>query len=81
MDADGNTYDTVVIGRQVWLSENLKTTKYIIGSPISLVTDNTAWSEINREPVAGMRITLIIRILMALCIIGMQQNSQCVFVQ
>jgi uncharacterized protein (TIGR02145 family) len=48
VDADGNTYDTVVIGRQVWLSENLKTTKYTFGSPISLITDNTAWSEINQ---------------------------------
>ena len=44
MDADGNTYDTVVIGRQVWLSENLKTTKYNIGTPIPLLTDNAAWS-------------------------------------
>jgi len=44
MDADGNTYDTVVIGRQVWLSENLKTTKYNTGAPIPLLADNTAWS-------------------------------------
>jgi len=44
MDADGNTYDTVVIGRQVWLSENLKTTKNNYGFSISLVTDNAAWS-------------------------------------
>lgn len=44
MDADGNTYDTVVIGRQVWLSENLKTTKYNTGALIPLLTDNTAWS-------------------------------------
>ncbi len=48
MDADGNTYDTVVIGRQVWLTENLKTTKYINGDPIPLVTDNSAWSDMNR---------------------------------
>lgn len=44
-DADGNKYDTVVIGQQVWLSENLKTTKNNYGTPISLITDNTAWSE------------------------------------
>jgi uncharacterized protein (TIGR02145 family) len=44
MDADGNAYDTVVIGRQVWLSGNLKTTKNNSGFPISLVTDNAAWS-------------------------------------
>jgi uncharacterized protein (TIGR02145 family) len=48
MDRDGNTYDTVVIGTQTWLTENLKTTKYINGDPIPLVTDNTAWTDINR---------------------------------
>jgi uncharacterized protein (TIGR02145 family) len=44
VDADGNEYDTVVIGTQTWLTENLKTTKYINGNPIRYVTDNTEWS-------------------------------------
>jgi uncharacterized protein (TIGR02145 family) len=44
VDADGNEYDTVVIGTQTWLTENLKTTKYINGDPIRHVTDNTEWS-------------------------------------
>ncbi|MCX6334779.1 MAG: DUF1566 domain-containing protein [Bacteroidia bacterium] len=43
-DADGNVYNSVTIGTQVWLAENLKTTKYRDGSTISNVTDNTAWS-------------------------------------
>ncbi len=47
-DGDGNVYDTVVIGHQVWLNENLKTTKYNNGDPIPLVTDNTAWSTFTR---------------------------------
>lgn len=42
-DNDGNVYDTVVIGTQVWLAENLKTTKYNNGTAISLITDNTTW--------------------------------------
>jgi uncharacterized protein (TIGR02145 family) len=43
VDGDGNVYNTVAIGTQVWLTENLKTTKYALGAPISLVTDNKKW--------------------------------------
>ena len=45
-DVDGNTYNTVTIGSQVWMAENLKTTKYSDYShtAISNVTDNTAWA-------------------------------------
>ena len=74
MDADGNTYDTVVIGRQVWLSENLKTTRYNTGTSIPLLTDNNAWSGTGMELAVGMRTILIIKILMVLCITGMQHN-------
>jgi hypothetical protein len=42
-DGDGNIYDTITIGTQVWLEENLKTTKYYDGISIPLVTGNTAW--------------------------------------
>jgi len=43
-DIDGNVYNTVSIGNQVWLGENLKVTKYNNQDPISLVLDDTQWS-------------------------------------
>jgi len=42
-DIDGNTYNTVSIGNQCWMSENLKTSRYRNGDLIPIVTDNTAW--------------------------------------
>jgi uncharacterized protein (TIGR02145 family) len=45
VDGDGNEYDTVVIGTQVWLAENLKTTRYNNGISVPLVTDNNQWTK------------------------------------
>ncbi len=45
-DIDGNSYMTVWINNQLWMAENLKTTKYNDGSDIALVTDNTEWSNL-----------------------------------
>ena len=47
-DKSGNIYDTVHIGTQVWLQQNLATTKYNDGTPISLVTGNT-WYTLTTE--------------------------------
>jgi uncharacterized protein (TIGR02145 family) len=43
-DIDGNVYNTVLIGDQCWMKENLKTTRYNNGTPVANVTDETAWS-------------------------------------
>ena len=44
-DGDGNEYNTVVIGTQVWHKENLKTTKFNSGVPIHLETDISQWGQ------------------------------------
>jgi uncharacterized protein (TIGR02145 family) len=42
-DMDGNVYNTIKIGTQIWMKENLKTTRYASGAIIPNVTDPTAW--------------------------------------
>jgi len=46
-DNEGNYYNTVTIGTQVWMKENLKTTKFNDNSTIPLVTDNTSWGALS----------------------------------
>ncbi len=43
-DYDGNVYNTVTIGTQVWMKENLKTTHYSNGTAIPLVNSNSSWN-------------------------------------
>jgi uncharacterized protein (TIGR02145 family) len=45
-DIEGNIYKTISIGTQIWMAENLKTTKYKDGSTIPLITDPVTWSNL-----------------------------------
>ena len=42
-DADSNAYTSVTIGRQIWLIENLKTTKYLNGDSIPSNLSEGEW--------------------------------------
>ena len=44
-DIDGNIYQIVTIGTQVWMAENLKTTRFRNGEPIPLVTVDSIWAK------------------------------------
>jgi uncharacterized protein (TIGR02145 family) len=48
-DIDGNVYHTVINGNQVWMAENLKTTRYCNGDPIPNVIDDAAWFNLTSD--------------------------------
>ncbi len=45
-DSDGNIYRTIQIEDQLWMAENLKTTKYSDGTEIPIITSTSAWESL-----------------------------------
>lgn len=45
-DIDGYVYETIKIGEQWWMAQNLKVTRYRNGDPIPNVTLNTVWIDL-----------------------------------
>lgn len=45
-DIDGNHYKTIIIGDQIWMAENLRSTRYADGTSIPNITDNTEWGKL-----------------------------------
>ena len=46
-DASGNTYQSVIIGTQEWMAENLRTSKYADGTSIPNVKDGDLWADLD----------------------------------
>ncbi|MDE3214464.1 MAG: fibrobacter succinogenes major paralogous domain-containing protein [Bacteroidota bacterium] len=48
-DVDGNEYDTVKIGTQVWMAENLDVSRFRNGDPITEAETREQWDEAAKE--------------------------------
>jgi len=46
VDIEGNEYSTVIIGNQIWMRENLRTSTFRNGDTILHVDDNGTWSKL-----------------------------------
>jgi len=46
-DIDGNLYSTEKFGKKIWMTENLRVTRFNNGDSIPLVMDNEKWVNLN----------------------------------
>jgi uncharacterized protein (TIGR02145 family) len=46
-DVDGNRYRTIELGSQIWMAENLKTSRYKNGIPVPEVSDAGTWGSLS----------------------------------
>ena len=53
-DIDGNIYHQVTIGTQVWLAENLKTTRYRNGDVIPNETVDSLWNKLSNNSTGAL---------------------------
>ena len=51
-DIDGNVYETIQIGDQLWMAENLKVTHYNNGSEIPTGYTDSEWAELETDAYA-----------------------------
>jgi uncharacterized protein (TIGR02145 family) len=49
-DIDGNVYNTMVIGSQMWTCENLRVTRFNDGTPIKNAVSDSAWANTSGGP-------------------------------
>jgi uncharacterized protein (TIGR02145 family) len=58
---DGDTYKWVKIGKQIWMAENMKTSKYNDGTSIPLITDENEWYKLSSPAYCLPRMDTIIQ--------------------
>ena len=53
IDIDGNKYNTIEIGNQIWLAENLRVTHFKNGDPVPIIEEDKEWRKAGDEKSAA----------------------------